>query len=363
MNFKTTLILIILLSIIAPVSIFLVQKDPQQEIERKRTFLYTIPEEEITSLTVENNDNKVEFKLINSNWRIYSDEFNYPVNYSRWSGITFLIKEPVIQRQITLNQNTSIDDFGLKKPMMTATIGLNKNSDFNTLQIYFGDLSPDGAYQYIKLNNDENIYALNTSFGNAIKYLLESPPFPEWVYNFEKENINEILIYESGDLLKGFGRNIFSGNDNNWKLCDVLIDGLTGKSYTENEPCDGLQDVNSNYVEEILSLMKNPKINHVVVTGLETENDFSQYGINKNSTYIYLRNNTFSQNGALLIKPITLSLGKFERKFYQSSKINAVFQDTADIVELDDEWVSELGQLIYCTDQSTNKKSESNCNY
>ena len=67
MNFKTTLILIILLSIITPVSIFLVQKDPQQEIERKRTFLYTIPEEEITSLTVENNDNKVDFKLINSN--------------------------------------------------------------------------------------------------------------------------------------------------------------------------------------------------------------------------------------------------------------------------------------------------------
>ena len=47
MNFKTTLILIILLSIITPVSIFIIQKDPQQEIERKRTFLYTIPEEEI----------------------------------------------------------------------------------------------------------------------------------------------------------------------------------------------------------------------------------------------------------------------------------------------------------------------------
>ena len=63
MNFKTTLLLIILLSIITPVSIFLVQKDPQQDIESKRTFLYTIPEEEITSLTVENNDNIVEFKL------------------------------------------------------------------------------------------------------------------------------------------------------------------------------------------------------------------------------------------------------------------------------------------------------------
>ena len=46
---------------------------------------------------------------------------------------------------------------------------------------------------------------LNTSFGNAIKYLLESPPYPEWIYNFEKENINEILIYESVDLVKAYG--------------------------------------------------------------------------------------------------------------------------------------------------------------
>ena len=363
MNFKTTLILIILLSIITPISIFIIQKDPQQEIERKRTFLYTIPEEEIISLTVKNNDNIVEFELIDANWRIYSNKLNYPVNYSRWSGITFLIKEPVIQRQIILNQNTNIDDFGLKTPVMTATIGLNENSKFDTFKIYFGDLSPDGTYQYVKLNNDEKIYALNTSFGNAIKYLLESPPYPEWVYNFEKENINEILIYESGDLLKGFGRNIFSENDNNWKICDILIDELTGKSYTEKEPCEGVKDLNSNYAEEILNLMINPKINQVVVTGLETEDDFSQYGIDKNSTYIYLRNNTFSRNGSLLIKPVTLSLGKFERKFYQSSEINAVFQDTADIVKLDYDWASELGQVIYCTDQNTNKKSELNCNY
>ena len=51
MNFRATLILIILISIIAPISIFLTQQEPQQEIEKVRTFLYTIPEEEIASLT------------------------------------------------------------------------------------------------------------------------------------------------------------------------------------------------------------------------------------------------------------------------------------------------------------------------
>ena len=363
MNFRATLILIILISIIAPISIFLTQQEPQQEIERARTFLYTIPEEEIASLTIQNESNSVKFELIDNDWRIYSGELNYPVNYSRWSGITFLIKEPVVQRKINLNQNTTIDDFGLKEPVLTATIGLNKSSNFDTFKIYFGDLSPDGAYQYIKLNNDDSVYALNTSFGNAIKYLLESPPYPEWIYNFEKENINEILIYDSGDLVKAYGRNIFSENDSSWKLCNVLIDELTGKSYTEEEPCNGEVNLNSDYPEDILNLMKNPKINYVVTTGLETENEFSEYGINKNSTYIYLRNNTFNQNGALIIKPITLSLGKLDRKYYQTNEVNAVFQDTADIVNLDINWVSELGQLIYCTDHTTNKKSESNCNY
>jgi len=363
MNFRATLILIILLSIITPISIFLIQQEPQQETERTRTFLYTIPEEEITYLTIQNESNLVKFELIDNNWRIYSGELTYPVNYSRWSGITFLIKEPVIQRKINLNQNANINDFGLKEPILTATIGLNKISNFNTFKIYFGDLSPDGAYQYIKLNNDDNVYALNTSFGNAIKYLLEYPPYPEWIYNFEKENINEILIYESGDLSKAFGRNIFSESDSGWKLCNILIDELTGKSYTEEEPCKGEVNLNSDYPEAILSLMKNPKINYVVTTGLETENEFSEYGINKNSTYIYLRNNTFNQNGTLIIKPITLSLGKLDRKYYQANEVNAVFQDTNDIVELDIDWASKLGQLIYCTDPNSNKKSKSNCNY
>ena len=363
MNFRATLILIIILSIITPVSIFLIQKDPQQEIERKRTFLYTIPEEEIISLTIQNDKDIVEFELIKNNWRIYSDKLNFPVNYSRWSGITFLIKEPVIQREIVLNNNTSIDDFGLSTPVLTATIGLNENSNFNTFIIYFGDLSPDGAYQYIKLNNDNNVYALNKSFGNAIKYLLESPPYPEWVYEFEKENINEILIYESGNLLKGFGRDIFNENNNGWKICDILIDELTGKSYTEKEPCTGVKDLDSKYADEILNIMQNPKINQVVVTGLENEDDFKQYGISKNSTYIYLRNNIFSANGSLLIKPITLSLGDIEREYYQPKNINAVFQDTADVVELDNNWASSLGQIIFCTNHILNKKSESNCNY
>ena len=69
--------------------------------------------------------------------------------------------------------------------------GIYAKQALENLKISFGDLSPDGTYQYARLNDDLNIYALNTSFGNALKFLIESPPFPDWVYTFDKENINK----------------------------------------------------------------------------------------------------------------------------------------------------------------------------
>ena len=45
-------------------------------------------------------------------------------------------------------------------------------------------------------------------------------------------------------------------------------------------------------IEEILDLMKNPKIENIVATGLETEEEYLEYDIDKNSAYLYLRNNT-----------------------------------------------------------------------
>ena len=63
MNFKATLILIIILSIIIPISILFLQREPDLQTEN-RTFLYTIPEEEIISLIVEKEEDVVRFELV-----------------------------------------------------------------------------------------------------------------------------------------------------------------------------------------------------------------------------------------------------------------------------------------------------------
>ena len=363
MNFKISLIIVIILSVIVPISIFFLISDPETEIERNRTYLYTIPEEEIISISIEKGEDIINFALEENIWRILDNKSSYPVNSTRWSGITFLIKEPVIQREIPMDNEKKLSDFGLDKPIYKAKIELRNQSVYDNLIISFGNLSPDGNYQYIKLNDDGYVYALNTSFGNALKYLIESPPYPNWVYSFDKENVNEILLYESGKLTKALGRDIFSGNNNDWKICNILIDELTGDNYTENEPCEGTEIANSIYPESILDLMLNPKIENIVVTGLETEDEYSQYGIDKNNVYIYLRNNTFNENGSLIIRPITLSLGKLERSEYQSSNINAVFQDTSDVVQLEETWASKIGQLIFCTSPKLNQEKSSECNY
>ena len=363
MNFKLTLILIIILSVTIPFSILFIQKEPELFIENSKIFLYTIPEEEIISLLIEKEGEVAKFELEENTWKIFKDESSYPVNNSRWSGITFLIKEPAIQRIIASGEEVVLSNFGLDDPKFTAKIILEKKTDYNDLKISFGNLSPDGTYQYVRLNEDLNIYALNTSFGNALKFLIESPPFPDWVYSFDKKNINEILIYNSGDLIQAYGRDIFTEGNNKWKICDILIDELTGKPYTEKEPCEGNEFSKISYIEEILDLMKNPEIENIVTTGIETEEEYSEYGIDKNSTYLYLRNNTFNQNGSLIIRPITLSLGNFEPKYYQENKITAVFQDTNDVVQLKQNWADILGQLIFCKSPKINNEKDLECNY
>ena len=363
MNFKATLILIIILSIIIPISIFFLQREQDLKKENYRTFLYTIPEEEIISLIIEKENEVAKFEIEENIWKIFKNESSFPVNNSRWSGITFLIKDPVIQRTISSGKETVLSNFGLDEPKFTAKILLKKQTDYDNLKISFGNLSPDGTYQYVRLNDDLNIYALNTSFGNALKFLIDSPPFPDWVYSFDKENINEILIYNSGNLIQAYGRNIFTIDNNKWKICDILIDELTGMPYTEEEPCEGNEFSKLNHVEEILDLMKNPAIENVVITGLETEEDYLEYGIDKNSTYLYLRNNTFNENGSLIIRPITLSLSNFERRMNQEMKINAVFQDSKDVVQLEDEWADNLRQLIFCESPKINIDPDPECRY
>ena len=363
MNFKATLILIIILSIIIPISILFLQREQDIKIENYRTFLYTIPEEEIISLIIEKEKEVARFEIEENIWKIFKNESSFPVNNSRWSGITFLIKEPVIQRTISSGEETVLSNFGLDEPKFTAKILLKKRTDYDNLKISFGNLSPDGTYQYVRLNDDLNIYALNTSFGNALKFLIDSPPFPDWVYSFDKENINEVLIYNSGNLIQAYGRNIFTIDNNKWKICDILIDELTGMPYTEEEPCEGNEFSKLGHVEEILDLMKNPAIENVVITGLETEEDYLEYGIDKNSTYLYLRNNNFNENGSLIIKPITLSIGNFERSINQEMKINAVFQDSKDVVQLEDEWADNLGQLIFCESPKINIDPDPECRY
>ena len=133
--------------------------------------------------------------------------------------------------------------------------------------------------------------------------------------------------------------------------------------YTEEEPCEGNEFSEISHIEEILDLMKNPEINNIVATGLETEEEYLEYGIDKNSTYLYLRNNTFNENGSLIIRPITLSLGNFERSLNQKKKINAVFQDSKDVVQLEVKWADNLGQLIFCQSPKINGEPDPECNY
>jgi hypothetical protein len=44
-------------------------------------------------------------------------------------------------------------------------------------------------------------------------------------------------------------------------------------------------------------------------------------------------------------------------------KINAVFQDSKDVVQVEAKWADKLGQLIFCQSPKVNGDSDPECNY
>jgi len=339
-SFRISLILIIVIAIGVPIGSFLLlsQDSDLETNQQRRTFLYKVPEEKINSIEIISKENKIKFKKSEKpSWQIIDGDKTFPVNPTRWSGVTFLLKGARIQREIPA-ENINLSEFGLLPPEHKVIIGFDDNTSIN---IDFGDLSPDSTHQYVNFNNEGTIYTLHTSFGYVLSDLLNNPPMPDWVYSFEENSVDEILLYESGQLKNAFGRNIFNDNPSQWMICTISIDDVTGDNILLEEPCNGKKVADNLRIEKFLNLVQSPKILAVEEVALETQEDFQRYGITKESIYIYLRNNTFSENGSLIIRPITISLSNLSAK-----EISAVFQDSRDVVSVDSEWANQVHQLI-----------------
>tara|TARA_B100001996_G_scaffold214425_1_gene164751 strand:+ start:231 stop:1265 length:1035 start_codon:yes stop_codon:yes gene_type:complete len=343
MNFKFSLILIIIISISIPLSVFILRdsstnNDIQESEQAVKSFLYTAPEDQIISIDFIGEENKIRFEKSDNSWNIIENDRTFPVNPTRWSGITYLLKGPLIQRTLNEEKSKNLDQFGLKNPSLKVKLEF-KGAD--PIMIDFGILSSDKSYQFVKLENQQSVHTLNASYGNALENLLMDPPKPEWIYDFDPKNIDEILIYKTGILYSAYGRDIFNSAENKWKICNLIIDEISGNPIIEKEPCEGDEDADLIIINKIIDLLKNPNILGALGLGLETEEEFSRYGITKNSTYIYLRNNTYTEKGTLLIKPITASFSDLE-----NDEINAVFQDSDDVVLVEKQWAEDIKEVI-----------------
>ena len=343
MNFKFSLILIIIISISIPLAVFFlkdsnINNDTQGSEKVVKSFLYTAPEDQIISIDFIGEENEIKFEKTDNSWNIVENNRTFPVNPTRWSGITYLLKGPLIQRTLSEEKSKNLNQFGLKDPSLKVKLEF-KGAD--PIIIDFGIFSSDKSYQFVKLENQQSVHTLNASYGNALKNLLMDPPKPEWIYDFDPKNIDEILIYKSGILFSAYGRDIFNSDNSKWKQCNLIIDEISGNPIVEKEPCEGDKDADFMTVNKIIELLKKPSILNVLDLGLETEEEFSRYGITKNSTYIYLRNNTYTEKGTLLIKPITASFSSLEE-----NEINAVFQDSNDVVLVEKKWAEDIKQVI-----------------
>ena len=94
--------------------------DEEQEDVSAPTRLYTVPQDEIMSVTVRTETARVAFERGNEGWR-FADAPLVPVNLDRWGGIVLLLSGPEVERLLAPPSN--LDQFGLDSPS-AISIGL-----------------------------------------------------------------------------------------------------------------------------------------------------------------------------------------------------------------------------------------------
>ena len=114
MNFKFSLVLIIMISISIPLAVFFLRdtntnNDAQGSEKIIKSFLYTAPEDQIISIDFMGDRNEIRFEKSNDSWNIIENNSTYPVNPTRWSGITYLLKGPLIQRTLSEEKSKNLE--------------------------------------------------------------------------------------------------------------------------------------------------------------------------------------------------------------------------------------------------------------
>ncbi len=192
---RFALLLAVAVAVVA-VWMLVLDGDEEQEDVSAPTHLYTVPQDEIISVTVRTETATVAFERGNEGWR-FADAPLVPVNLDRWGGIVLLLSGPEVERLLAPPSN--LDQFGLDSPS-AISIGL---IDGRQVEVRLGAETPDGRNVYVQLEGESGVALVNEPWVRVLLRLAADPPLPYWYYRVDPALVR-IFEVESPDGIATF---------------------------------------------------------------------------------------------------------------------------------------------------------------
>ena len=345
MSLRLSLVLVVIFAVAAIAVAWFVKNAPEEATTDQPPYFYTLDDTDITNVSIVAGDEAVSMHVRNEDGRnrwYFDEPEDIPVDHNRWGGITVLLGGPRTQR-VLKQEFGDPAVYGLDDPQMKIQVTLR---DGTTVELHIGDETPDGGAHYAYSPGMPQLQLVDSSWGNVLARLAIEPPLPGWYYGETMapriEDIHQALFFQGLDPVRALGYNDTDIPDKaeGWYLCDLPLD--------EREPCTGTTALDTQRVQEMLTLILEPQISAVEAYGEGESFEqlaplFDLYGTGEDAPYITLRREIISEDGVNEIWAVSLSLGDLTP---DGSEMYVVAMDSKDVLRVDAEWGKSILALF-----------------
>lgn len=272
----TLIILLIALVLLIIVSVSLTNKNQEESLEGESTSeenidttVVNIDTDKVREISYDNEYGSFMFTKDEDERWTYSKDKEFPVDDGKITNILDNINSISYNRIVTEN-SSDLDQFGLDKPVITASISLDDGSQTS---LKFGIATPNYNGYYMMLNEEPTIYAVESSiylaFDNSEKDMLEIEEIPY----IDSNNVRYVDVNsKDGPILEMTYHDevIGYGGTSNWEITEPYESPQVGDPNTTLE-----------YLGKYTSLAFDECVEY------ETD-DLAEFGLDNPSYVIYL---------------------------------------------------------------------------
>ncbi len=256
MSFKTTAVLLIILSFIAAYFYFYEHKylSEKKEIEEQQKKFIDLEKEQVGSITLENIDKNLTIRLVKDKdeWRIV-EPIPAPADEVAADGLVSTLVTAKRERIVT-DSPKDLVVFGLHPPKIRVTVGSNDGKITRTIEL--GNTNPTKAYRYARMHEKPTVMlAQNRLFTTANKELFDLRD--KKILSLDLYEVNRLTI-EAKDKPR------------------IVIEHPSGDVWKLVEPKNAPGDHKE--IEKLINSINNSRITAFIE---EKAEEFEKYGLDK----------------------------------------------------------------------------------